>query len=287
MRGSGWIEYLGWVDRIEDVTVDLGLVNKVVLITGASGGLGAGMAIAFAQEGARVAVHYRSRKQGAEQVRKRICDAGGEAETFHADLRNEMEIHALIDAVVARYGRIDCLINNAGVVLKAYAEDTDAEHWDDTLNINLRAPHLLSRAALPHIPNGGCVIHNSSIHAKNTVQNFAAYAASKAGLEALAKAQALEWADRGIRVNCIAPGVVPVERTFEVLESVKQEWLPHIPQGRYGLPEDIAGMTLYLASNLASWITGQSFVVDGGMTARMNMPRRGRLVPPDAVSEVG
>lgn len=268
MRGSGW------------GSMDLGLHGKVVLITGASGGLGAGMAKAFGREGAKVAIHYHTRAAGAEQVLETIQAAGGEAAIFHADLRVESEINALVEAVVAQFGRIDCLINNAGVVLKAYAEDTDAAHWDDLLSVNLRAPHLLSRVALPHIPEGGCVIHNSSIHAKNTVQNFAAYAASKAGLEALAKAQALEWAERGVRVNCIAPGVVPVERTHQALEAAKEAWLPHIPQQRYGLPEDIAEMTLYLASAQASWITGQSFVVDGGMAARMDMPKRGRLPPP-------
>ncbi len=264
--------------------MDLKLSGKVVLITGASGGLGAAMARSFGREGATVAVHYRTRKMGAEQVLEDIRSSGGEAEMFYADLRNELEINALVDAVVAEYGQIDCLVNNAGVVLKAYAEDTDADHWDDTLNVNLRAPHLLSRAALPHIPEGGCVIHNSSIHAKNTVQNFAAYAASKAGLEALAKAQALEWAEQGVRVNCIAPGVVPVERTHEVLEAAKEAWLPHIPQQRYGLPADIAEMTLYLASEQASWITGQSFVVDGGMAVRMDMPNRGRMPKPDPVN---
>ena len=261
--------------------MDLGLDNKVVLITGASGGIGAGMAKAFAAEGAKVAVHYRTRKSGAEQVQDYIVKEGGTAEIFYADLREEEDINKLVNSVVEKFEQIDCLVNNAGVVLKAYTEDTDAEHWDDTLNVNLRAPHLLSRAALPHIPSGGSVIHNTSIHAKNTVQNFAAYAASKAGLEALAKAQALEWAEQGIRVNCIAPGVVPVERTYEVLEAAKDDWLPHIPQHRYGTVEDIADMTCYLASSQASWITGQSFVVDGGMTSRIDMPRRGRMPRPE------
>ncbi|HIJ34324.1 MAG TPA: SDR family oxidoreductase, partial [Gammaproteobacteria bacterium] len=100
------------------------------------------------------------------------------------------------------------------------------------------------------------------------------------GLDALAKAQALEWAEQGIRVNVVSPGVVPVERTEAVLEGVKEAWMPHIPLRRYGLPADIASMVLFLASEQASWITGQSFIVDGGMSCRMDMPSRGRMVAP-------
>ena len=260
--------------------MELGLAGKVVLITGASGGLGASMAAAFAAEGAAVAVHYRTRAEGAGRIVKQIEASGSKAQQFYADLRVEAEIESLVTSVVEQFGGIDCLVNNAGVVLKAYAEDTDANHWDDTLNINLRAPHLLSRAVLPYLKSGGSVIHNSSIHAINTVQNFSAYAASKAGLDALAKAQALEWAEQGIRVNVVSPGVVPVERTEAVLEGVKEAWMPHIPLRRYGLPADIASMVLFLASEQASWITGQSFIVDGGMSCRMDMPSRGRMVAP-------
>lgn len=261
----------------------MGLNDKVVLITGASGGLGAGMAKAFAEQGASIAVHYRSREEGADAVVSEVQTQGGVAKKFYADLREEHDMQCLIDEVVAEFGRIDVLVNNAGIVLKAYAEDITADLWDETLSVNLRAPHLLSQMALPHIPEGGCVIHNSSIHAKQSVQNFAAYAASKAGLEALAKVQALEWAEYGVRVNCIAPGVVPVERTQAVLDSVKEQWMPHIPQQRYGLPEDIADMTVYLASDKASWITGQSFVVDGGTSGRLNMPHRARMETPTLV----
>jgi len=260
--------------------------GKAVLITGASGGIGAGIARLFAHHGATVAAHYRTREEGAATVVDEIIKAGGRAKKFYADLRSETAINRLVSEVVNEFGDIDCLINNAGIVLKTYLENTSAELWDDILNINLRAPHLLSRAVLPHLRKGGSVIHNTSIHAKNSVPNFGAYAASKAALESLAKVQALEWAERGIRVNCVAPGVVPVERTAEALQAASDAWLPHIPKGRYGMVEEIAEMTLWLASDKANWVTGQSFVVDGGMTARMDMPRRGRIPAPEAPNPI-
>jgi len=260
--------------------------EKVVLITGASGGIGAGMARLFAKHRATVAVHYRTREEGANKVVDDIIAAGGQAKTFYADLRSEKAINRLVVEVIKAFDVIDCLVNNAGIVLKTYLKDTSSELWDDILNINLRAPHLLSQAVLPHLRDGGSVIHNTSIHAKNSVPNFGAYAASKAALESLAQVQALEWAERGIRVNCVAPGVVPVERTTEALQAASKDWLPHIPRGRYGTVEEIAEMTLWLASDRAGWVTGQSFVVDGGMTARIDMPKRDRIAPPPAPDSI-
>ena len=260
--------------------------GKTVLITGASGGIGAGMARLFAHHGATVAVHYRTKEEGATTVVKDIVAEGGRATKFYADLRSEKAINRMVSEVVKALGPIDCLINNAGIVLKTYLEDTSAELWDDIFNINLRAPHLLSRAVLPHLREGACVIHNTSIHAKNSAQNFGAYAASKTALESLARVQALEWADRGIRVNCIAPGVVPVERTDTALQATADIWVPHIPAGRYGTVKEIAEMAVWLASSQASWVTGQSFVVDGGMTARIDMPKRDRLPAPESPDPV-
>lgn len=251
--------------------------GRRVLITGASGGLGAAMARAFAAQGARVVVHYRTREQGAADTCAAVEQLGGEARMFRADLRSERAIERLAGFALAQWGGLDVLVNNAGVVLKASALAASAPYWDDTLNINLRAPYLLSRAvaaAMAEAGTGGVILHNSSIHARNSVQHFSAYAASKAGLEALCRVQALEWAPDNIRVNCIAPGVVPVERTREVLAAAEGQWRPHIPRGRYGRGEDIAQTALYLCSDAADWITGQSFAVDGGMLARMDMPRR-------------
>lgn len=253
------------------------LRNKRVLITGASGGLGAAMARAFADNGARVLVHYFRREEGARQTLTDIEAKGSEGLLYRADLRSESAIEALAAFAQAQWDGVDILINNAGVVLKACVMDVGAEYWDDSQAVNLRAPYLLSRLmATQMIEQGreGVILNNSSIHARNSVQYFSAYAASKAGLEAMSRVMALEWAPHDIRVNCIAPGVVPVERTEEVLQDSKDLWMPHIPLQHYGRPEDIAQLALYLCSEQAGWVTGQSFAADGGMLARMDMPRR-------------
>lgn len=253
------------------------LKAKRVLITGASGGLGAAMAKAFGGCGARVVVHYRSRSTGANATREAVEHAGGEACVLRADLRSETQLTRLAEQALACWDGLDILVNNAGIVLKSSALDAGAAHWNDSFAINARAPYLLSRLIARHwIDRGqaGCILHNSSIHAVNSTQWFGVYAASKAALEAMSKVMALEWAPHAIRVNCIAPGVVPVERTAETLRQTEDLWLPHIPAGRFGAPEDIARMALHLCSEAAAWITGQSFAVDGGMLARIDMPRR-------------
>jgi glucose 1-dehydrogenase len=269
--------------------MDWNLAGKRILVTGASGGLGAAMATELGRHGARVVVHYRSRPEGAERTAARVRAEGGEAETVYADLRAEAAIERVADEAGAAWGGLDGLINNAGVVLKAAVADAGAEHWDDTLNINLRAPYLLSRrvaAAMIAAGRPGTVVHNTSIHGHRSVPHFSAYAASKAGLEALMQAQALEWAEHGIRVNAVAPGVVPVERTAEALSAARETFLPHIPLGRYGDPGDIARLTAFLCSEAAGWVTGQSFVADGGTLARLDLPRRPRPPVPPAPEPV-
>ena len=162
---------------------------------------------------------------------------------------------------------------------KASILDTPADDWDDTLRINLRSPYILSRlAAKMWIKSGekGCILHNTSIHGSQSVEFFSAYAASKAALNSLTAVQALEWAEHGIRVNALAPGVTPVERTEEALEKTQDMWLPCIPLGEYGTPEDLANFAVFLCSDAAKWVTGQVMVCDGGTLARMNLPRRNK-----------
>lgn len=252
------------------------LQRKRVLVTGSSSGIGAGIARAFGAQGARVAVHYQGNEAGARATAEAI---GPETLTLQADLSRETEAESMMTRIIEQWGGVDILINNAGIVHKASILDTDSADWDKTLNINLRSPYLLSRAAARlwiDAREPGCILHNTSIHGKQSVEFFSAYAASKAALNALTAVQALEWAEHGIRVNAVAPGVTPVERTEEVLDSTKEMWLPYIPLGEYGTPEDIANLALFLCSDAARWITGQVMVCDGGTLARIHFPRRNK-----------
>jgi len=251
--------------------------DKNYLITGASGGIGAGIAKALANEGANVGIHYNTRYEGALKSQKAVQTAGGKAVIYQADLRSASKNKKLVAAFLSDFGSLDGLINNAGIVLKASIENADEDYWDNVLQINLRAPYILSRAALPYLKQSkGIIIHNTSIHAQYTTEHFSAYAASKAALESLTKSQALEWAEYGIRVNAIAPGVVPVERTEDYFKQPDNEalWLKNLPLNRLGKVEDIANFVVFLCSDKASWATGQAYIVDGGMVARSNFPFR-------------
>lgn len=255
-----------------------------ILVTGASGGIGAAMARAFGAEGASVGVHYHTREAGACATRDDIVKRGGQAVCLQADLRDPLALKRVFEEAIVALGGLDILVNNAGVVLKASILDTTEAHWDDTMAINLRAPFLLSRLAAAYWvarDASGVILHNTSIHGHRSAEYFSAYATSKTALEALTKVQALEWAPR-IRVNALAPGVVPVERQSEMLEQTKDIWLPAIPAGRYGTVREMAALALFLCGEEAAWITGQSFVADGGTLARMSLPHRPKPPAPPA-----
>jgi len=251
--------------------------NKNYLVTGASGGIGASVAKALAKEGANVGLHYNKRKEFAKMTLKEVALFNNRVKLYQADFRIKAEIKELIEAFIDDFGTIDGLISNAGIVFKASIEDTSEEAWEDVMSVNLNAPSFLSRLFLPYLKaSRGVIIHTTSIHAEHQTEYLSAYASSKAGLRSLMKSQALEWAKYGIRVNAIAPGVVPVERTQSYFEQSENQalWLKHIPINRLGKVEDIAEIILFLCSDKASWITGQTFTVDGGLTARSNYPVR-------------
>lgn len=285
---------------LEMIHTPLPLSGKTAFITGSSGGIGKAIAKTFAEQGADVILHYNLRKDGADTSCEEINSAHKDAINrssqgigennipgrclgiIHADFRNPEEVSSLFNTImndILEDKQLDILINNAGIVTKLAVEDDDDELsvWHETMAVNLHAPLQLMRLAHGHMKSkGGVIINNTSIHGSRSVEFMNAYAASKAALDSLTRGLALEYAADGVRVNAIAPGVVPVERTEEIFsdQNVVDMWTPHLPVGRLGSVEDIADATLLLATN--EWMTGSILTVDGGMTARANMPRRPR-----------
>lgn len=272
------------------------LSGKTAFISGSSGGIGKAISITYAAAGADVILHYNTRKDGAVRASEEINNAHKDAINssssergpgrclgiVHADFRSQEDVHAMFHSIlddILEDNQLDILINNAGIVTKLAIEDDDDDLsvWHETMAVNLHAPLQLMRLAHGHMKSkGGVIINNSSIHGSRSVEFMNAYAASKAALDSLTRGLALEYAADGVRVNAIAPGVVPVERTAHLFsdQNVVDMWTPHLPIGRLGTVQDIADATLLLATN--EWMTGSILTVDGGMMARANMPIRKR-----------
>ncbi len=257
-----------------------GLKDKRILITGASSGIGAGMARVLAREGCKLVLHYNRNETGIEKTLADVTALDAKASVLRCDFRQLDKINDFFQQAWQQFGGLDGLVNNAGIVTKTVAlKDPLGEKFADTLTVNLHAPYQLSTAfakACIDAKQGGAIVNNSSIHGQATCEWFSAYAASKAGLDAITKVQAAEWGRYGIRVNVLAPGVVPVERTFSILNKpeMEKEWCGRMPTGRYGTTEDMGEATAFLLSESAAWMTGSVMTVDGGLIARGNYPVR-------------
>jgi NAD(P)-dependent dehydrogenase (short-subunit alcohol dehydrogenase family) len=249
----------------------LRLADKTALITGASSGIGRACALAFAREGARVAIVAR-RKDRLDEIRR---ESPQQMFAIAADLERPAVIADVVASTVAHFGGLSVLLNNAGILLPGTAETQSEEDWERTFNVNVRAVWQLSRAVLPHLRSagGGCIINMSSVLGLVGAKNRAAYAASKGAVTILTRCMAIDHAPDRIRVNCICPAFVETELTQRTLqlqadpEAERRRRVGLHPIGRLGTPEDIAGLAVYLASEESSWVTGAAFPVDGGFTA--------------------
>jgi NAD(P)-dependent dehydrogenase (short-subunit alcohol dehydrogenase family) len=240
--------------------------NQVVIVTGAGHGIGRAVAERFAREGARVVVNDLNKKR-AEEVAGAIGGIG-----IAADVSDRAQVDAMFDRVLGEFGVIDVLVNNAGDIYAArHFLDGDEAWWDHLLDVNLKGAFLCSRrAARPMAERGkGVILHMSSGGATRAHRGNVAYDASKGGIEAMTRAMALDLAPYGIRVNAVVPGLI---RTYDISEQAAIERGKVVPMGRLGDPEDLAGPTVFLASEDARYITGICMPVDGGVLVQQRSP---------------
>jgi 3-oxoacyl-[acyl-carrier protein] reductase len=242
------------------------LSGKTALVTGASRGIGRASALALAQAGAQVLVHYSNSEKEANAVVAEIRNAGGRAEKVGADLRQADGPHLLAKRVRAIVGdRLDILVANAGVSKSASIEDTKVEDFDTLFAVNVRAPYFLVQQLLPTLCKGSNIIFTSSLAARASVGTLSAYAATKGAVDTLVKHFAAALGPRGIRVNAVAPGVVDTDMSnFAKTEAGREVTLGMQALKRVAQPDDIAPVVAFLASDDARWITGDTVNVDGG-----------------------
>jgi len=252
------------------------LKDRVVLVTGASQGLGAEIAREAAREGADVVINYFSHRDAAEHVLVDVQRLGRRGIVCKADVGIKSEAAALVAAGIDAFGKIDVLVNNAGIALWKPFLELEESNWDRTLQTNLKSVFLCSQAVARHLvgrASAGSIINISSIAAAGALDCLAPYCASKGGMLLITKAMATELAPYNIRVNSVAPGTIDIARNRETDPNYPGDWLPFIPMGRVGVPADVAKPVVFLASDEAAYVTGQTFWVDGGGTSYVPMPR--------------
>ncbi len=243
------------------------LEGKTALITGASKGIGKAIAQKFVEHGANVAFTYLSSVEKGEALEKELSGAGGKVKGYRSDASNFQEAEKLINDVVADFGGLDILVNNAGITKDNLLMRMSEEMWDDVIAINLKSVFNTVKAATKTFmkQKSGSIINMSSVVGVKGNAGQANYAASKAGIIGFTKSVALELGSRNIRSNVIAPGFIETEMTEKLDEKTVQSWRDAIPLKRGGTPEDVADCTVFLASDMASYISGQVIQVDGGM----------------------
>lgn len=250
------------------------LAGKTAVITGGGTGIGQAIALAFAKEGARVAVAGR-RMEKLQETLYLLKQSGTDALAMECDVTKSADTERLVKAAEDRFGNVNVLVNNAGALSVSTVETISEADWDRIMGANLKGPFLMSRAVLPAMrrAGGGSIVNIGSVLGIAAIRDRAAYCASKGGVAMLTKAMALDHAHDKIRVNCVCPSIVESAMTemffaeTEAARKLRESRLASVPLGRFGKPNDIAGIVVFLASDESSWMTGTVIPVDGGVTA--------------------
>ena len=249
------------------------LKDKVALVTGGGRGIGRDIALRLADEGCDVLVNYASSRSGAEEIAQSIRDKGRRAIALRANIAERAEVDAMFQRLEDEFGRIDLLVNNSAVDPVIPFFDMTDEQWDRVIDINLKGSFMCSQAAarlMRAAGQGGSIVIIGSMHSMATFPGMLAYASTKGGLNAMTRAMALDLAPHGIRVNCVIPGSIHVEKAYEVIPNYDPHMIDdQIALGRIGYGPDIAAAVVFMASGDAAYITGATLNVDGGVMARM------------------
>lgn len=250
--------------------MNIDLAGQVAIVTGGSKGIGKGIARRLAEAGTNVMIVSRHLEEAETTSKEIVKDYGVKSLAAKVDVSKISDIKAMVEQTVDKFGRLDILVNNAGVVVRLPALEMTEEAWDTVINTNLKGTFFCSKeAAFQMRKQGkGRIINIGSVHSMIPMKLYTHYGATKAGISQLTKVLAVEWAEYGILVNCVAPGSVPTDNNKEVLAKPEnlQRNLDRIYLKRLGTPEEISGMVAFLASDLSSYITGQTIYIDGGWT---------------------
>jgi len=243
------------------------LDGKIALVTGASRGIGRAIALRLAEAGATVIVNYAGNVKAAQEVESMIVDAGGKAMLIQADIANTEAVDDMIKKINKEYGKIDILVNNAGITRDNLLMRMKESDWDDVINTNLKGIYNSTKAVSKFMmkQRSGRIVNMASVVGLTGNAGQANYAAAKAGVIGFSKSMAKELASRGITVNTVAPGFIETDMTAVLADQVKEELVSRIPLARLGNAKDVANAVMFLVSDEASYITGQTLNVDGGM----------------------